>query len=148
MRYDNLRLIKYQTMIRYFSLALLLLVLVSACEKENLVDTSQNELQDVNSLQDFENEISSGVSLVFFHASWCSICAEQRPAVESTSTKSEFSQVFFGEVEYEDNTDINQAYGVNGFPTIVFFKDGVEEARLNGKGHSEEDLAAQLNSLL
>jgi len=77
------------------------LFVLNACSKEDLADTGTNEIEDVNSLQTFENKIANGVSVVFFHASWCSVCAEQRPAVESTSTKSDFSTVFFGEVEFE-----------------------------------------------
>ena len=126
----------------------LFLLVVSACTKEDLVDTSSNDIEDVNSLQVFEAKIANGVSIVFFHASWCSVCAEQRPAFEATSAKSEFNTVFFGEVEFEANNDINQPYGITGFPTIAFYKDGVEVARLTGKGHSEADIAAILNAHL
>lgn len=130
--------------------ALMFVFLVSACdkEKEDLADTEGNEIEDVNSLQDFETKIANGVSVVFFHASWCTVCAEQRPAVESVSMKSDFNTVFFGEVEFEANNDINQPYGVIGFPTIVFYKDGVEANRFAGKGHSEASIEAEINALL
>lgn len=131
----------------FLLLSTLLLMLLAACSKEDIVDTSLNQIEDISSLQDFEASIANGVSVIFFHASWCSICAEQRPAFEATAEKSDFNTVFFGEVEYEDNTDINQAYNVSGFPTMVFFKDGVEENRLNGKNHSESDIATIINDL-
>lgn len=126
------------------------LLFITSCDKEkkDLVDTNENEIVDINSLQTFENEIQSGVSLVFFHASWCSTCAAQRPAVEAVSMKNEFSSVFFGEVEFEDNTDINQEYSISGFPTIVIFKDGVEQYRNTGSGNTEETLSSNLEALL
>lgn len=132
------------------SLAILFLFLVSACnkEQEDLANTAENEIEDVNSLETFENKIANGVSLVFFHASWCTVCAEQRPAVETVSKNTTFNNVFFGEVEFEQNNEINQPYGVIGFPTIIFFKDGAEALRLTGKGHSVETLEAEINALL
>ena len=134
-----------------FLLAALLLVLISACEekeKDDLANTEGNSVEDVNSLDVFESRIGSGVSMVFFHASWCTVCAEQRPAFEATSENGAFSNVFFGEVEFEANNDINQPYAISGFPTIVFYKDGVEQSRLTGKGHSQATLEATLNALL
>lgn len=134
---------------RFFAI-IIFFALVASCakEKEDLVDTSANEIEDLNSLEAFENKISTGVSVIFFHASWCSVCAEQRPAVEATSMMSAFNNVFFGEVEFEANNEINEPYGVIGFPTIVFFKDGVEQERFTGKGHSEAAIAAEINALL
>ena len=133
----------------FFVLATLL-ISFNACtkEKENLVDTSQNIIIDINSLSDFESKIGTGVSVIFFHASWCSVCAEQRPAVEAISTNAAFSNVLFGEVEFEANNEINQPYGVIGFPTLIFFKDGVEQNRFTGKGHSEAAISAEINALL
>lgn len=131
-------------------LSLILLFTASACKKENedLANTSSNEIEDVNSLQTFENKIASGVSVVFFHASWCSICANQRPAVEAISQNTNFNLVFFGEVEFEQNNEINQPYGVIGFPTIIFYKNGLETNRFTGQGHSEAAIEAEINALL
>ncbi len=126
------------------SLALTALTLTS-CKKE-LVDTSLNEITDVNSLSDLQTNVSSGVSLVFFHASWCKICEEQRPAVETASEDANLSFVKFYEVEYEENEDISEHYGVPGFPQILIFKDGEEKERFKGKGHSVETLTERLQA--
>ena len=134
-----------------FLFAGLLLILLSACdekEKDDLANTASNSVDDINSLAVFETRIASGVSMVFFHASWCTVCAEQRPAFEATSANQAFANVFFGEVEFEANNDINQPYGIAGFPSIVFYKDGVEQSRLTGKGHSQATLEATINALI
>lgn len=127
------------------TIVLCLLLSISACKK---VETSIKEVEDVNGLSSFESKISKGVSLVFYHASWCSICKEQRPAVQETAKNESFSNVFFGQVEFEDNSEINQKYDVNGFPTTVIYQDGVEKERLNGKGHSAEEIQTLLNKYL
>lgn len=131
---------------------LVMLVLVSglflsACSKENLVpeNTQLIEISDINT---YNQEIASGVSIVFYHATWCTKCASQRPAVENMVGKSEFSSVFFGQVDYEKNTNIVNQSDVVGFPTILIFKDGVEKARYEGVGHSQATLEAKIKELL
>ena len=124
-----------------------LILTFSACKKD-LVDTTLNDIKDVTSLSEFQSDISSGVSLVFFHASWCHICEEQRPAVEETATNPDLSNVMFFEVEYDDNKDVTNEYNVPGFPQILLFKDGVEQKRYTGKGHTAETLANALKALL
>lgn len=133
-----------------YILFLLALMFINACdkEKEALVDTTKNELLDINGLENFEMEIQNGVSVVFFHASWCTVCAEQRPAVEASADQIANENVLFAEVEFEDNADVNLEYGIEGFPTIVFFKDGIEEERFVGKGHSIQAIQDVIDSLL
>jgi thioredoxin 1 len=125
---------------------LLLIPVLSACQKEDLVDTTLNEIKDVNGLDAFKSEISSGISLVFFHASWCKICKEQRPAVESLAANKEASFAKILEMEYDDNKETVKAFEVTGFPTLVAYKDGKEVQRWKGKGHSEETLLQGLKS--
>lgn len=107
-----------------------------------------NALVDVTSTDQFNTAIGQGVSLIFYHASWCSKCAAQRPAVEAQTSKSMFSTVFFGQVEYEDFPDIVSQSKVNGFPTIVLFKDGKEVTRFNGQRNSEADIAKAIEAAL
>lgn len=112
----------------------------SACKKD-LVDTSANDVEDVNSEQTFDEIIAEGVTVAFFHASWCSNCEEQRPAFEGASEREDLKFATFIEIEYEDNEDITGKYSVPGFPTMVFFKDNEEASRLVGKGHTEQEIA-------
>lgn len=120
-------------------ISLALIAGLSSCKRE-LVDTNANSVEDVNSNQTFDEKIASGVTLAFFHASWCSICKEQRPAVEAASEDSQLDFAEFVEVEYEDNKEIVDEHNVPGFPTILIFKDGMEKERLTGKGHSQQKL--------
>ena len=130
-------------------LLLSVVLMFFGCKKEVIQqDESVHEpvvgLNSIVSLSDITSKTSSGVSLIFFHASWCSVCQAQRPAVTEVATDQELSQVFFGEVEYDDYPEILEYYDVQGFPVIVILKDGAEVSRLNGGGHS----AADINNLV
>lgn len=124
-------------------LVVLAFILITGCKKE-LVDTSANDIKDLNSLESLNSEIAAGVSLVFYHASWCSICKEQRPAVESLSKNTEAAFAKFYEMEFDDNKEAVRAKKVTGFPTLVLYKNGEEKQRWNGKGHTEEVLLKAL----
>lgn len=123
---------------------LLLASLFYACSKEDLVDPGANDLPDISGKEAFDAAIASGVSFVFFHASWCQNCFEQRPAVEEAQKDPAVSFARFIEVEYEDNKDIVEAYNVPGFPTMLIFVDGAEKDRFLGKGHSAQQFVDAL----
>ncbi len=119
-------------------------LIVGCNDKEPLVDSSNNGLVDITSQKQFDDEVATGVSMVFFHASWCTKCAAQRPAVETVSEETTFSNVFFAEVEYEDFSDIVTSRDTKGFPTIVIYKDNIEQKRFSGQGHTEGQIREAL----
>lgn len=128
---------------------LVVTLILGACnDKEAIVDTQTNSLVDITSQEQFDNEIETGVAMIFFHASWRTRCAAQRPAVETVSEETTFVDVFFGEVEFEDFPDLVKDRGVQGFPTIIIYKDNVEQKRFTGQGHSEEEIRSALNGVL
>ncbi len=118
------------------------------CGDDPIVDTATNNLVDITSQKQFDDEVKSGVSLIFYHASWCTKCAAQRPAVEALTSGTEFTDVFFAEVEFEDFSDIVTSRNVQGFPTVVIYKDNEEQKRFTGQGHSEKELRMALEAAL
>ena len=138
-------------MFRSLIMLIVTTLLITSCKKdETPSDNSQttNQLRTINSLSEFESGVKEGVSLFFFHATWCSICANQRPAVEGLVKDATLNKVFFGQVDFEKNQPTNQKFNITGFPTIIIFKDNVERHRLTGQGHSQEKLAGLLRELL
>jgi thiol-disulfide isomerase/thioredoxin len=118
-----------------------LLFLTSSCnDKESIVDTNTNSLVDITSKHQFDTDIETGVSTVFYHTFWCTRCKAQRPAVETIAEETAFGEVFFAEVEYESFTSIVEERGVKGFPTIVIYKNDKEEKRFTGQGHSADEI--------
>ena len=117
----------------------MLLIFFAACKKD-LVDATKNDIEDVQSLDAFKADIKEGSTVVFYFASWCSVCEEFRPTVESVQQNDEVNSVKFLEVEYDDNRDVFTDQGVNSFPQLLIYKDGLEQKRLIGKNHSESEV--------
>ncbi len=120
-------------------------ILFVSCSKD--VDLSNSHLKHVDGLSVFESEINTGVSMVFFHATWCSICKAQRPAVEEAAINETLRFVKFIQVDTDNNNEITRKYDVPGQPVILFIKDGQEKQRLAGSGHSQQKIADILLSL-
>lgn len=126
----------------------LFLFVVVSCKKKNSEHEPVAGLQAITSLTQINNEVSSGVSMIFFHASWCSVCQGQRPAVSEVAVDEDLNAVFFGEVEYDDHQDIVEAYNVDGFPTILIIKDGAEVDRVLGGNNSAATLKSKIQAQL
>lgn len=134
---------------KYLAPLLIAFVLFSCKKKEEeSVYEPVAGLTAITTLSQINSEVASGVSMIFFHASWCSICQAQRPAVSEVAVDTDLDVVFFGEVEYDDHTDIVEAYNVDGFPTIVIFKDGAEVNRILGGGHTAEEIKMAIQEQL
>ena len=121
-----------------YILPLAILFVIASCKKKE--NESVHEpvagLQQITSKTQIDNEVSAGVSMIFYHASWCEACHAQRPAVSEVAQDNDLSTVFFGEVEYDDYPEINEAYNVGAFPTIAIYQDGTEVERLTGAGNT------------
>lgn len=128
-------------------LSFLVLACFTSCKKED-ISGDTGVLSTITSLTAYETEIKSGVSLMFFHATWCPKCAAQRPAVEGLTKDSALSKVKVGQVDYEKVQEIVNKYNVLGFPTILIYKDNVLKHEINGQGHSQEKLTNLLKALL
>jgi thioredoxin 1 len=130
---------------RIFLYLALSTLIFAACKKDIPYET---EMVDITSLQQFDTEIAEGVSMIFFHATWCTICKNQRPAVEEVVKDPELEEVFMGEVNYEKVPEIVSKYNVPGFPTIILFKNGVEQERFTGAQNSAASIKAKILPLI
>lgn len=131
----------YKLFIFLFSLTLI------SCSK--VEDSSVNAtLTTIADEASFDVKVKNGVSLVFFHATWCPKCASQRPAVESLVSNAKSKDVFFGQVDFEKNEKIVDKSNVTGFPTILLMKNGIEKHRFETTGISSSTLEQKLLELL
>ncbi|NMA05163.1 MAG: thioredoxin [Acholeplasmataceae bacterium] len=78
----------------------------------------------------FEEEISEGLVLVDFFATWCGPCKMISPQLEELAK--EKSDVKFLKVDVDNHPDLKVSYQVKSIPTLVLFKDGIEVSRRVG----------------
>jgi thioredoxin 2 len=96
------------------------------------------ELTDAN----FRSAIATGASVVDFWAAWCGPCRMIAPVIEELAR--ERHDVRFCKLNVDQNPRTASAFGVQGIPLLVFFRDGAEKGRVTGavpKGQIEAAIA-------
>ncbi|MGI6359909.1 MAG: thioredoxin [Acholeplasmatales bacterium] len=80
--------------------------------------------------ENFLEEISEGVVLVDFFATWCGPCKMIGPHLNELAN--EVKDVKFLKVDVDNNSELKVKYQIKNIPTLVLFKDGVEVSRRVG----------------
>lgn len=74
--------------------------------------------------------VSNGVFVLKFWATWCGPCRVLNPVVEKL--EKEFDKVEFYSVDVDQAPELAQKFKVKSLPTLVFLKDGEEQERALG----------------
>lgn len=126
------------------------LLLLSACEKEPVVDPiekwgsvySFDQLTD----SDFLEKTRKGVSLVVFDADWCGWCRKLDPHLAAfTSKMGDKVQVY--KIDYDKNPEARRYFGVAAPPTLIVIQEGKWVRYVPGYV-SEEELYALVADLV
>jgi thioredoxin 2 len=90
----------------------------------------------------FRSAIAGGAYVVDFWAGWCGPCRMIAPVIDELAR--ERADVTFGKLNVDENPRTSAAFGVQGIPLLIFFRDGVEKGRVTGavpKSHIEAAMA-------
>ena len=84
--------------------------------------------------------------MVDFYADWCAPCQILGPKVEQIAASYE-GRASVGKLNVDANGPVAARYGIQGIPTVLFFKGGKVMDRVVGLV-PEEELTKRLDSLL
>merc|ERR1712223_538397 len=107
------------------------------------VEPNSIGVYDLNDLsfQKFIDSQGSGATLVFYHVTWCGHCKALRPVWDELAIDflmEESEDLKFAEVNCMGALDVCTEEGVEGFPQVYMYKDGVMEDIFQGERTVEE----------
>ncbi|MFA5485216.1 MAG: thioredoxin [Candidatus Pacearchaeota archaeon] len=73
--------------------------------------------------ENFETQISNGITVIDFWAPWCGPCQMMAPVFEELSNEFE-NKISFAKVNVDENKDLSIQYNIRGIPTLLIFKEG------------------------
>jgi thioredoxin 1 len=85
-----------------------------------MIIVNVTDLNDSN-FNEFTNE---GISLVDVWAPWCGPCKMIGPVFDKLSSDYKDSEIKFGKLNADDNSEIVRSLGVRNIPTIIIYKNG------------------------
>lgn len=101
----------------------------------DLQEAEKGRVREVESLEQFENEISQNdvPVLVDFYANWCGPCKRLSPMFDSWA-QDYAGKVFFLKVNVDDFRVLSKKYRITGMPTLLMFENGKVVQRKVGTG--------------
>jgi thioredoxin 1 len=85
-----------------------------------MIIVNVTDLNDSN-YGEFTND---GISLVDVYAPWCGPCKTIGPIIDKLSSDYKDSDIKFGKLNADDNSEIVKTLGVRNIPTILIYKNG------------------------
>ena len=80
-------------------------------------------------INEFEEQLSPGLTMVDVWAPWCGPCRTLTPIIERVS---EERNVKLLKINADESGELTTSFGVRGIPTVIFFRDGQEVDRIVG----------------
>jgi protein disulfide-isomerase A1 len=119
------------------SVVLLGLLLVSAIYAEAEVDEKDVVVLDNDN---FDDTVSKHpLLLVEFYAPWCGHCKKLVPEFAQAATELKESNVVLAKINVDDETNrpVGNRFGIQGFPTLKVFRDGIPTEYEGGRNAAE-----------
>ena len=97
------------------------------------------ELNDDNFAKEVEK--AKGLVLVDFFATWCGPCKAMKPIFHGVAAEYK-DRLKFGSLDVEQADVTTNKYKIEGYPTLILFKDGKPVAQQVGLPHADDPKAA------
>ncbi|XP_064652886.1 thioredoxin domain-containing protein 5-like [Lineus longissimus] len=83
----------------------------------------------------FDASVASGVTFIKFYVDWCGHCKALAPIFEELGKAFQVSgsSVKIAEINCEDNANICEKFKVQGYPTIMLFRNGAQIDEYSGQ---------------
>ena len=100
----------------------------------------------LTTVEEFNDAIRKGVTLVDFNAPWCAPCRAQEPIIERLSDRFE-GKALIAALNIDGHQDLAIKLGIEGIPTLILYRDNEEIYRFVGLQH-ESSLVRSLEYAL
>ncbi|MCK4767803.1 MAG: thioredoxin family protein [Desulfobacula sp.] len=97
-------------------------------------------------IDQFQETLKNGVTLMDFNATWCAPCKAQEPIIKKLMNTYQ-NRASIIEINIDDHRTLATKYRVQSIPTLILFKDGKEIKRFVGL-QSEITIAKSLDDAL
>ena len=94
----------------------------------------------------FDSNISNGLTLVDFWASWCGPCKMLAPSIEELEKDYE-GRASICKVDVDECPSLAERFGIYSIPTVLIFKDGELVERVIGY-HLKREYSALLDKYI
>ncbi|CAG0901541.1 unnamed protein product [Cyprideis torosa] len=84
-----------------------------------------SSITDLTSTHSFNSQIKDGEYFIDFYAPWCTHCRKLMPTWESLSKSNKRGSTVVAKVDCTENSKVCKEVGVRGYPTLMYFKEGV-----------------------
>lgn len=97
-------------------------------------------------IDQFQETLKNGVTLMDFNATWCAPCKAQEPIIKKLMNTYQ-NRASIIEINIDEHRTLATKYRVQSIPTLILFKDGKEIKRFVGL-QSEITIAKSLDDAL
>ncbi len=86
-------------------------------------------MKNIRTKADFDSEIGGGERFILFYSAWCPFCSSFLPVFEKAAAA---NPAVFAQVSIDDLPALEDSFGIEVVPTVLFFKDKSLKNRLDG----------------